>query len=98
MVSNASLNAFRHVYAENGSQVYLMRRHRISIRFNSGEYGLRYLIINPCFFQYSIRSSNSSLRWMEALSTTTTVFVVIVCQKASKQAITTPVWIDPSNN
>src|SRR3989442_6605725 len=30
MASNASLNAFKHAYAENGSQVYLMRRQRIS--------------------------------------------------------------------
>src|SRR5437870_3063539 len=41
-----------------------MRRQRISIRFNSGEYGLRYLMINPCFFQSERRSSNSSLVWI----------------------------------
>jgi hypothetical protein len=78
MVSNASLNAFRHAYAENGNQVYLMRRQRISIRFNSGEYVGRYLMSKPCFFQYGRRSSNSSLVWIDALSMTTTVFFVIV--------------------
>src|SRR4030095_10558555 len=97
MVSNASLNAFRHAYAENGNQVYLIRRHRISIRFNSGEYGLRYLTISPCFFQYGSRSAKSSLVWMAALSTNTTVFFVSVWQNASTQATTTPVWIDCSN-
>jgi hypothetical protein len=56
MSSNASLKALRHSYAENGSQVYLMRRHRISIRFHSGEYGGRYLTINPCCFQSGMRS------------------------------------------
>src|SRR6266568_7753789 len=97
MSSNASIIAWRHEEAENGNQSYLMRRQRISIRFNSGEYGGRYLMINPCFFQQGTRSSNSSLLWIEALSTTTTVFFVIVRQNASKQAITTPVWIDCSN-
>src|SRR5215831_20668617 len=97
MASNASLNAFRHSEAANGNQVYLMRRQRISIKFNSGEYGLRYLMTNPCFFQYGIRSSNSSLVWIDALSTTTTVFFVIVRQNASKQAMTTPVCMDASN-
>src|SRR6266446_240580 len=97
MASNASLNALRHAYAEKGNQVCLIRRHRMSIRFNSGEYGGRYLMTNPCFFQYGIRSSNSSLVWIDALSMTTTVFFVIVRQKASKHAITTPVWMDSSN-
>jgi hypothetical protein len=78
MASNASFNAFRHAEAENGSQVYVMRRHRMSIRFHSGEYGLRDLLINPCCFQEGRRSSHASLLWMEALSTTTTVFFVIV--------------------
>jgi len=78
MVSNASLNAFRHAYAENGNQGYLMRRHRISIRFHSGEYGRRYLMIKPCFFQEGRRSAKSSLVWIAALSMTTTVFCVIV--------------------
>ena len=78
MVSNASLNAFRHAYAENGHQVYVMRRQRMSIRFHSGEYGLRYFMISPCCFQEGIRSSHASLLWMEALSTTTTVVCVIV--------------------
>src|SRR5712691_7144501 len=97
MASNASFNAFRHAEAENGSQVYLMRRQRISIRFNSGEYVGRYLMSNPCFFQKGIRSAKSSLVWIDTLSIITTVFCVIVLQKASKQAITTPVWIDWSN-
>ena len=78
MVSNASLNALRHAEAENGNQVYLMRRHRISIKFNSGEYGGKYLIINPFFFQEGIRSSKSSLVWIDAWSMTTTVFFVSV--------------------
>src|SRR6266487_2474085 len=97
MASNASFNAFRHAEAEKGNQVYLMRRHRISIRFNSGEYGGKYLMINPFFFQEGSLSSNSSLVWIDALSMTTTVFFVSVRQKVSKQAITTPVCMEPSN-
>src|SRR4030095_3810475 len=68
-----------------------------SIRCNSGEYGGRYLMTHPCFFQEGIRCSHSSLVCIDALSMITTVFFVIVCQNASKQAITTPVWIDCSN-
>src|SRR2546427_739751 len=97
MSSNASIIALRHAVAEKGKQSYLMRRQRMWIRLNSGEYGGRYVMSNPCFFQEGTRSSNSSLRWMEAWSTTTTVFVVSVRQNASKQAITTPVSIDCSN-
>src|SRR5712664_2884558 len=97
MASNASLNALRHAYAEKGNQTYLMRRQRISIRFNSGEYGGRYVMIHPCFFQEGTRSSHASRLWMEAWSTTTTILLVMVRQNASKQAITTPVWIDGSN-
>src|SRR5712691_5417971 len=97
MSSNASIIALRHAEAEKGNQSYLMRRQRISIRFNSGEYVGRYLMINPCFFQKGIRSSNSSLLWIDALSIITTVLCLIVLQKASKQAITTPVCIDSSN-
>src|SRR5712691_12410667 len=97
MSSNASIIAWRHAEAEKGNQSYLMRRQRISIRFNSGEYGGRYVMINPCCFQYGTRSSHSSRLWMEALSTTPTVFVVSVRPNASQQAITTPVWIDCSN-
>ena len=57
--------------------MYLIRHHKISIRFNSGEYGLRYLMINPTYFQEGIWSSNSSLLWIDALSITTTVFFLI---------------------
>jgi len=78
MASTAALNAFQHAYAENGSQGSLRRRQRISIRFHAGEYGLRDFMIHPCCFQYGIRSSHAALRWMEAWSTTTTVFFVIV--------------------
>ena len=52
------------------NQVYVMRHQRISIRFNLREYGLRYLMIHPCFFQYGRHSSNSSLVWIDALSMT----------------------------
>ena len=78
MASNASLNAFKHADAENGSQGYLMRRHRIAIRLHAGEDGRRYLLRNPCGFQEGLRSSNAALLGMEALSTATTVFCVIV--------------------
>jgi transposase len=50
LFSNASLKAFRHRYAEKGSQVYLIFRQSISMRFSSGEYVLKYLTINPFFF------------------------------------------------
>jgi hypothetical protein len=62
----------------NGDQGYLMRRPRISIRLNSGEYGLRYLMLNLCGFQAGRRSSNASRVWIDALSMPTTVFCVIV--------------------
>src|SRR5262249_26121081 len=74
MFSNASLKAFSHWYAEKGSQVYVIFRQSISMRFSSGEYVLKYLIINPFFFHRGRHSSNSSLVCTEALSMTTTVF------------------------
>src|SRR4249920_2264690 len=92
MASNASLNALRHVYAEKGNQGYVIRRHRMAIRCNAGEYGGRDLMTHPCFFQYGIRSANASRVWIDAWSRTPTVFCVIVRHKASQHALPTPGW------
>src|SRR5712691_9621388 len=97
MSSNASIIAWRHAEAEKGNQSYLMRRQRISIRLNSGEYGGRYVMINPCCFQEGTRSSHASRLGMEACSTTTTGFVVRARRNASQQAITRPVSIHCTN-
>src|SRR6266436_8103667 len=71
-----------------------MCRQSISIRLSSGAYGIKYLIINPFFFHRAIYSSNSSLRCMEELSITTTVFFLIFLQKSFKHATTTAVFMD----
>src|ERR1700704_1555741 len=73
-----------------------MCRHSISIRFSSGAYGIKYLIINPFFFHRGRDSSNSSLLCMEELSIITTVLFLIFLQKLFTQATTTEVLMDCS--
>jgi len=78
-----SLRFWKQIYASKGIQWYLILRHRISIRFSSGEYGGRKKI-NKSFSSHSLTLvMNFFDLWIGELSSITTVFLTICPMKLS---------------
>src|SRR5512143_3730125 len=68
MARRASLSVAKLVYALKGNPSYLILRQRISIRFNSGQYGGRKWTPTPFANHRSKHGVTASLWWIGALS------------------------------
>ncbi len=91
--SRASTKLFQLEYASISNHWYLIKRHNISIIFNSGEYVGKKKRVNPFSFHSSCFCKSALLVCIEELSRTNTVFFSKVSQNLSIQAITTSLLI-----
>lgn len=74
-----SLRFWKQIYASKGNQSYLILRHNISIRFNSGEYVERKKKYKSFSSHSFIFAVNLLDLWIGELSNITMVFFVILC-------------------
>jgi len=86
-----SLRFWKLRYASKGNHWYLILRHRISIRFSSGEYGGKKKINKSFSFHSLIFAMNFLDLWIGELSRITTVFFTIWFAKPSIKAMSVSV-------
>lgn len=89
--ANRSLRLWKLRYASKGNHWYLILRHRISIRFSSGEYGGKKKISKSLSFHSWIFAMNFFDLWIGELSRITTVFLTVLSENLSIKAISVSV-------